>query len=99
MRGHKGDIDPGRGTTLEVVSGLTIEGEAFALDGKHIIDCTLVNCVLEYSGGEVVLERTQLRGCRHVFYGQARLTLHYLQGVGLMPHVPSEWGEFSDSVH
>ena len=84
---------------MEVVSGLTIRDEAFALDGKHIIDCTLVNCVLEYSGGEVVLERTQLRGCRHVFYGQARLTLHYLQGVGLMPFAPSEWGEFSDVVH
>lgn len=84
---------------MEVVSGKTIEGVAFELDGKHIIDCTLVNCVLEYSGGEVVLERTHLRSCRHVFYGRARQTLRYLQGVGLMPYELGEWGEFSDVVH
>lgn len=84
---------------MEVVSGKTIEGVSLELDGKHIVDCTLVNCVLEYHGGEVVLERTHLRGCRHVFYGRARMTLHYLQGVGLMPYQPMEWGEFGEVVH
>ncbi len=83
---------------MQVVSGVTIEGESFELDGKHFIDCTLLNCILEYSGGEVVLERTHIRGCRHVFYGKAKLTLHYLQGVGLMPYKPAEWGEFSEQV-
>ena len=84
---------------MDIVSDLTIEGEAVTLDGKHFIDCSFVNCVLKYRGGEVVFERTHLRGCRHVFYGQARLTLQYIQTVGLMPVRASDWGFFEDIVH
>jgi hypothetical protein len=40
-----------------------------------------------------------MSGCRHVFFGRARRTLHYLQGVGLMPHRPSESGEFPEQIH
>ncbi len=84
---------------MEIVDGRTIKGECLQLDDKHFINCMLVNCVLEYRGHPVIFDRTIMRGCRHVFYGQARRTLHYLQGVGLMPHDPAQWGEFSDQVN
>jgi hypothetical protein len=84
---------------VQTVNRLTIQGESVEIDSKHFVDCTLVDCVLEYSGGDVIFERTEMRGCRHVFFGRARQTLHYLQGVGLMPYSPSEWAEFSEQVH
>ena len=84
---------------MESIIGQTIENESVAIDDKHFIDCTFINCVLEYSGRQVEFERTFMRGCRHVFYGRARRTLQYLQGTGLMPYAPSEWGEFSDNVN
>ncbi len=84
---------------MEIILGLTIENESIRIDGKHFIDCTLVDCILEYSGGDVMFERTHMRGCRHVFYGRARRTLHYLQGTGLMPFAPAEWGEYSDRIN
>ncbi len=83
---------------LKAVVGLTIENESVEIDDKHFIDCTLVNCILEYSGRAVAFERTHMRGCRHVFFGQARRTLHYLQNTGLMPYAPADWGEYSDRV-
>ena len=84
---------------MTLVEGLTITEESVELDGKHFVRCTLINCVLQYAGGEVAFDRTEMKGCRHVFYGRARRTLHYLQGVGLMDHRPGDWGEFSETVN
>ncbi len=84
---------------MDIIGSRIIEGECVQLDDKHFVDCTLINCILEYRGHNVVFERTIMRGCRHVFYGRARRTLHYLQSVGLMPHDPGQWGEFSEQVH
>lgn len=83
---------------MDIVSNLIIQNESVDLDGKHFIDCTLLNCILEYSGGDIIFERTRIRGCRHVFYGRARMTLQYLHSTGLVPHNPSEWGDFQESV-
>lgn len=71
---------------METIEGRTIQGESLTIDGKHFIDCTIIDCVLEYRGDPVNFERTYMRGCRHVFFGRARRTLQYLQNVGLMPH-------------
>ena len=54
------------------------------IDRRHFIDCTLLNCTLEYSGGPVILERTQLSGCRYVFFEQAGMTVQLVQTLGLM---------------
>ncbi len=67
-------------------------------DDKHFIHCTFENCIVEYHGGEIVFELSNMRNCRHVFYGRARRTLQYLQGVGLMPHQPLDWGEFPERI-
>ncbi len=88
-----------RSTPIIIIESETFTGESIELDDKQFIDCTFTNCVLEYHGGEVIFDRTQLDRCRHVFYGRARQTLRYLQGVGLMPFRPSEWGEFPDQIH
>ena len=84
---------------MEIITGQNFSEANLCIDNKHFINCHLVDCILEYSGGDVIFERTNLRGCRHVFYGRARRTLHYLQGVGLMPHNPRDWAEFSNQVH
>ena len=82
-----------------LIDNQIFQNEVVELDNCHFVGCTLINCVLEYHGGEVVFDRTTMRSCRHVFFGRARRTLHYLQGVGLMQYEPSDWGEFPASVH
>ena len=84
---------------MEVIHGQTVEDEVLNIDGKHLIDCTLIGCVLKYSGKDVIFERTSLQGCKHIFYGKARQTVHYLQTVGILDNWPSEWSEISDEVH
>lgn len=79
---------------MQTVQNRVFEGEVLTLDGTLYSDCTLNNCVLEYSGGPVAFERTKIRGCQYVFFGRARRTVHFLQGVGLLDAAPNEWGEF-----
>jgi hypothetical protein len=86
------------GVVMETLSKQHIVGECLSIDDKHFTDCTLTDCMLEYSGGDVVFERTTLKGCRHIFYGPARGTLHYLQNVGLLA-LTDDWGEYSDTVN
>ena len=84
---------------MELIQGITLTDELVTLDEKHFIDCLLVNCLLRYSGQDVIFERTVFRGCRHVFYGNARSTVHYLQNVGLMENGLGDWREFAEAVN
>ena len=84
---------------MEIVKGVTRHGESFAVDHKKFTDCTFVDCVLEYGGGPVVLERTSLRGCRYLFSGTAKMTLEFLDCVGLLPMESSEWNHEKCLVH
>ena len=84
---------------MEIIEGQTFVGESLVLDDKHFSDCKLISCILEYHGGDVVFERTHISACRHVFYGRARTTLHYLQHVGLVQYELPEWGEFDNRVN
>lgn len=82
-----------------VIIDILFESETVQIDGKRFVSCSFVNCTLEYHGGNVVFDRTRMNGCTHLFFGHARQTLHYLQGVGLMPYNPADWGEPSSEVH
>jgi hypothetical protein len=84
---------------MQLVQSQTIQGESLDIDNKYFIDCTLEDCTLEYSGCPVTFERTHLLRCRYVFRGLARTTVQFLQCTGLMPHEPSEWGEFPQQVN
>ncbi len=55
------------------------------MDDKRFVDCTFVDCTIEYGGGPVILERTALRVCRYFFSGTAKMTLEFLECVGLAP--------------
>ncbi len=84
---------------MEIIQGQTIQGESLEIDDKNFVDCTLIDCILEYSGSPVMFERTRFQGCRYVFFGRARRTVHFLQGAGLMTYDPLDWGEFSNQVN
>jgi hypothetical protein len=70
-----------------------------SIDGTHFIECTFRDCVLEYSGQPYVLERSKLSGCRYVFFGPARGTVHFLQSVGLILPGGFDWCEFPTHIH
>ncbi len=68
---------------MNVLWNTTFENETVVIDGKHLIDCTLLNCSLDYSGGSVILERTELRGCHYIFRDQAQRTVRPPEALGL----------------
>ena len=70
---------------MEMVHGKTLHNGSLLIDDRTFVDCTFVNCVLEYSGRPVHFERTHLRGCRYVFFGEAKCTVQFLQCTGLLP--------------
>lgn len=70
---------------MEVIRELDMRNETVRLDGRHFIDCTFTDCILEYGGSEMILERTTFTSCRHVFFGHAFMTLQYLKVAGVAP--------------
>ena len=76
---------------LQTVSNLTIENETVCLDNKHFENCTLLHCVLEYSGEELRIERTSFRGCRLKLSAGAGRTMQFLQCMGYMGEVTGDW--------
>ena len=83
---------------MQVIQNETIQGTRLPLDGKCFVNCILVKCVLEYSGGAVDFQQTVFRGCKYVFFGPARATVHFMQAVGLANDEPAMWAEFTDRV-
>ncbi len=84
---------------MEVIEDREIHGELLTIDNKRFIRCKLVDCILEYSGSPVVFDSTHMQRCRYVFFDEARSTVRFLQGVGLMQYTPKEWAEFTEQVH
>ena len=81
------------------ISHRTFQNATVRLDDTTFADCTFIACTLEYEGGPVAFERTTMRRCRYVFFGEARRTVHFCQEVGLMPWNASEWSELPELVH
>ena len=54
---------------MEIIQDLDMRCKTVRLDDRHFIDCPFTDCVLEYGGSEVILERTSMRGWRHAFTG------------------------------
>jgi len=69
---------------LELVANRTLVGQIVSIDETHFKNCRLLDCTLEYSGGPLVFEETELRGCRYVFLGSAGMTLELMKLVGLL---------------
>ncbi len=83
-------VSNGSTQLLEEVVGQTFQNQVLTMDGKHFIDCCVMNCVLEYSGQALVLESTEFKGCSFRFHGEAALTLNFLNCFGLMPEKSSD---------
>jgi len=84
---------------VELIEQRTFYGDILQIDNRIFIDCLLINCTLKYGGSAVSFERTQMRGCQYVFFGRAKRTVHFLQGVGLMANLPGDWADFSEHIH
>ena len=75
---------------MQTVSHVTFENETVCLDNKHFEDCTLVRCVLEYSGEALLIERTAFEGCRLKLREGAGRTMQFLQCMGYMGDVTGD---------
>ncbi len=84
---------------METIADETFMDQFIEIDNKSFVRCTFVNCTLNYHGSNVSFDRSVMRGCKHMFFGCARQTLHYLQGVGLVDSDPMDWGELPAEMH
>jgi len=76
---------------MQIVSHVTFRDETVCLDDKHFMDCSLLRCVLDYSGEELMIERTEIHGCRLKLNGAAGRTLNFLQCMGYTQDVDGLW--------
>jgi hypothetical protein len=67
----------------------SISEETFVLEDHVFIDCTLKNCDLFYSGGDVEFVNLKLDNCRFHFRGAAKNTQMLMFGFGML-RPPSE---------
>ena len=84
---------------MEIITDQYIIGQRVKMDGKHFQDCVLLECTLEYAGGEMILERTQITRCNHLFRGSARLTLSFLELMGMMKEDSVQGTGLPELVH
>ena len=76
---------------IEVIASREFANEVVVMDGRHFIDCTLSNCVLEYSGYPTVLETTQFQGCSFRFKAEAALTMRFCECFELIASSCSDY--------
>lgn len=84
---------------MKEVHDLTMQDEFVRLDGKHFVDCVFIGCTLEYSGGNVILERTAIHGCKHLLTGYAKQTAEYMRTVGLCDTTADKWIQYTGKVN
>jgi len=46
---------------MDIITDSTIEDQYIVTDNKTFIDCRLIDCVFEHSGGEVTFKRTHIQ--------------------------------------
>lgn len=71
---------------MVVTAGQTFENRTVQMDNVHFSRCTLINCVLEYSGKPVILEETEFKGCQFRFTCDAAMTVNFLKCFDLLRH-------------
>lgn len=84
---------------MQKVHGITFKEDCVRLDGKHFIDCHFIDCTLEYSGGDVALERTTIHSCKHVLFGYARQTAEYMRMAGICDSSADKWVEYTGPIN
>jgi len=72
---------------LETIENRTLLRQTVSIDETHFKNCKLLECTLEYHGGQIIFEETELRACRYVFLGSAGMTFEFMNLVGLV--IPS----------
>jgi len=76
---------------MRTIRNQHFENDSVTLDGTEFIECDFVNCEIGFSGGEVHLNGSTMKGCRWKFDGAARNTIGILRGFGIVKGDPSAW--------
>ena len=76
---------------MQTISNQTFQDQTVCLDNKHFDNCFLLRCVLEYSGQELLIERTEFLSCRLKLSESAGRTMQFLQCMGYMGEVSGNW--------
>jgi hypothetical protein len=63
----------------------TFTNQTFHLDEVSLLNCTLRDCDLFYSGGDFDVQACRFEACRFHFRGLAKNTVALCQMTGMMP--------------
>ncbi|HLN98744.1 MAG TPA: hypothetical protein VK208_09810 [Pyrinomonadaceae bacterium] len=69
---------------MKVYKNRTITKEAIVLEDVCLIDCTLTDCDVFYSGGDADYQNLKLDNSRFHFRGAAQKTLQTLASFGML---------------
>jgi hypothetical protein len=68
----------------------TLNKEAIVLEEVCLIDCTLKDCDVFYSGGDPDYQNLKLDNSRFHFHGAAQKTVQLLQSFGMLKMQPTQ---------
>ena len=73
---------------MKIYKNRTITKEAIVLEEVCLIDCTLADCDVFYSGGDADYQNVKLDNTRFHFRGAAQKTMQTLASFGMLKMQP-----------
>ena len=70
---------------MKIYKDKNLSEQTFVLEEVCFFDCTLKDCDLFYSGGDIGIVNLKLDGCRIHFRGEAKNTVALMQILRMIP--------------
>jgi len=85
---------------MKVIADQELENTVLQMDGHHFENCTIIQCILIFSGGDLSWTNCKFVKCQIRFVGAAGKPIHFLKHFGMVPQEPqTAEAAGSSSVH
>jgi hypothetical protein len=74
---------------MKILRDRTITNETLVVDETGFYNCCLSKCILQYSGGEFIIDNTPINECRWEFTSAALCTIELLTRLGILHNFPA----------
>ena len=86
---------------MKLIANEEIKAQVVQIDNHHFENCTIVQSVLVFSGGDFSWTNCRFANCQIRFTGAAQRTIQFLRHFGMVPQKAPDRAETtgSSSVH